>query len=261
MAAIGSVAACSASTPLTDTLPVGSGRGTTSGWYSSGSVGSGPSGSESSGSGTSDGGSYDGGDGGIDGGDAGADGGDGGDGAPHCDQAQGGCNSVSNCGARIFAVLVSGNAPAPQGGTIVEGTYVLTDFRVFTGPGGANRVTTAWFRETFQLHLPYANGGVAPADASVETAAGDASLDAAPDGSVGQGGPLLFDDVIVTDQMSLTTSTAPVSVAPPAQLTLGFTCPSNNMPLMADYTALAGALVLFIESPGIGRGELTYTKM
>jgi hypothetical protein len=40
--------------------------------------------------------------------------------------ASGDCNTLAQLGAPVTATFTSGNAPAPTGGTIVPGTYLLT---------------------------------------------------------------------------------------------------------------------------------------
>lgn len=47
------------------------------------------------------------------------------------------CNGLTNSGPLVVANQVAEDAPAPLGGTIVDGTYYLTASIVYTGPGGA----------------------------------------------------------------------------------------------------------------------------
>jgi hypothetical protein len=46
------------------------------------------------------------------------------------------CNKLANLGSPVPGNLVANAAPAPTGGTLVDGTYVLTKYQVYTGPGG-----------------------------------------------------------------------------------------------------------------------------
>lgn len=52
------------------------------------------------------------------------------------------CNAVANIGAAVTAVNVASAPPTATGGTIVNGTYVLTAVRAYTGPGGASGPAT-----------------------------------------------------------------------------------------------------------------------
>jgi hypothetical protein len=47
------------------------------------------------------------------------------------------CTTLVNAGQPVTASQVATAAPPFQGGTIAEGTYVLTSETVYTGPGGA----------------------------------------------------------------------------------------------------------------------------
>jgi hypothetical protein len=48
-----------------------------------------------------------------------------------------GCNSVALVGSPVAEVQVASAAPSPQGGTLLNGTYVLVAVNVYTGTGGA----------------------------------------------------------------------------------------------------------------------------
>src|SRR5689334_11551047 len=47
------------------------------------------------------------------------------------------CNTVANVGDVVNAVRVAEEAPARNGGTLVDGTYVVTSYRGYTGAGGS----------------------------------------------------------------------------------------------------------------------------
>jgi hypothetical protein len=63
----------------------------------------------------------------------------------------GACNALANLGAQVPGVLVASAAPAPNGGTLVDGTYVLTKYQVYTGPGGPSGSAGNSFASTLVL--------------------------------------------------------------------------------------------------------------
>jgi hypothetical protein len=56
-------------------------------------------------------------------------GGDAGDGAVTC-------NALANTATPVTGAQVAANPPALQGGTVVDGTYALTNLTIYTGPDG-----------------------------------------------------------------------------------------------------------------------------
>jgi len=46
------------------------------------------------------------------------------------------CNMLANSASVITYSQVSQNPPTPQGGTMVDGTYAMTDASIYTGPNG-----------------------------------------------------------------------------------------------------------------------------
>jgi hypothetical protein len=46
------------------------------------------------------------------------------------------CNALANVGQTVTLLQVAQDPPQPQGGTVVSGTYTLTDFTLYTGPTG-----------------------------------------------------------------------------------------------------------------------------
>jgi hypothetical protein len=51
------------------------------------------------------------------------------------------CNTLANIGSPVTITEVAQDPPPPQGGTVVDGTYVLTSETTYTGPGGATGTT------------------------------------------------------------------------------------------------------------------------
>lgn len=54
--------------------------------------------------------------------------------APH--EAASACNMLANSAQVITTRQVSQDPPMPQGGTMVDGTYAMTDVSIYTGPSG-----------------------------------------------------------------------------------------------------------------------------
>lgn len=53
------------------------------------------------------------------------------DSATATDAATGGCNTLTSLGSQVAETAGSGTKPTPQGGTLADGTYVLTKHEVF----------------------------------------------------------------------------------------------------------------------------------
>jgi hypothetical protein len=60
------------------------------------------------------------------------------------------CNALSNTAAVVTATVVAQNPPTPIGGVIANGTYHLTQYQMFTGPGGS---TTSPLPATMQYTI------------------------------------------------------------------------------------------------------------
>jgi hypothetical protein len=54
----------------------------------------------------------------------------------HGDSAASACNTLANTAHAITTQQVASDPPAPTGGAIADGTYVLTSATIYTGPGG-----------------------------------------------------------------------------------------------------------------------------
>ncbi len=72
-------------------------------------------------------------------------------------EAGGACNTLANVAQPVTIEQVAALPPAPQGGTFVDGTYVLTDFTAYTGadgqtgPEGTTQITLQVSGDTFQV--------------------------------------------------------------------------------------------------------------
>jgi hypothetical protein len=61
------------------------------------------------------------------------------------------CNAIANVGGSVPELRIAADAPAPQGGTLVIGTYALTRWEVYTGTGGVAGPTGNTRRHTMQF--------------------------------------------------------------------------------------------------------------
>jgi hypothetical protein len=62
-----------------------------------------------------------------------------------------GCNGTVNTADVVYLTRVADTAPIPLGGTPVAGTYHLTAWRSYTGPGGASGPTTQGQKLTAEM--------------------------------------------------------------------------------------------------------------
>lgn len=59
-----------------------------------------------------------------------------------------GCNNLGNSAPSVAQQYAAGEAPAPSGGTIADGTYFVTGSRVFVGDAGLSGPTGAMLKQT-----------------------------------------------------------------------------------------------------------------
>jgi len=153
--------------------------------------------------------------------------------------ADGGCNSLLNCGNKIFVQQNSNTSPTAAGGTVLDGTYVLTDYTVFTGLGGASGQLTDFFIETMQL--------------TTETS----------DASVGEGGAtqqMRWNDITTTNTTTnLTSSGTAYFQTGTTTMTIAKSCPSSTTPFSSGYT-VSGTQLLLYAAETSGTAQLTFTK-
>ncbi|MBX3204736.1 MAG: hypothetical protein KF764_06690 [Labilithrix sp.] len=68
--------------------------------------------------------------------------------------AGGRCNLLENVASDVPVVRVADDAPAPAGGTIASGTYIVTAATEYTGAAGSSGETGQTVRMTFRFALP-----------------------------------------------------------------------------------------------------------
>lgn len=185
--------------------------------------------------------------------------------APVCTLVEGGCVSLQNCGMKVNVTRVAQTPPVAGGGTVVPGTYVMTNLTIYTGAGGATGATGQWFIETQYLSLPGQDGG-----SGAEGGTGDTGEAGAPDDDGGDAGiaveaglaTQVFQllDVAQSSTGPATTLTGTSTFMTPNLSNIVYGCPSDAGTFTTVYTATSTTLQLFAtESAGVG--VITYTKM
>lgn len=184
--------------------------------------------------------------------------------ASACPLVEGGCASVPSCGKKVNVTRVAQTPPVAAGGTVVPGTYVMTDLTIFTGTGGATGATGQWFNETQYLSLAGDGGAGAEGGAGNTGEAGAPDDDGGDAGIAVEAGPgsQVFQLLDVTESSSgpATTLTGTSTFAAPDLSTIVYGCPSTAPIFQTVYTSTPTTLQLFAtESAGVG--VITYTKM
>ncbi len=149
-----------------------------------------------------------------------------------CLTDDGGCNTLANCGSKIYVIQEPQSGPTAQGGTVLDGTYVLTDYRVFTGGGGSSGVTTAYFSETMTLVTSPNDGGTS---------------DASSDGGTTQ--EMSWEDNTASDTTPLSSSSSGIADFNGTNLVITHTCPNTNS-FSATYTMSNTQLLFFVQDTG-----------
>lgn len=159
---------------------------------------------------------------------------------PVCLTEDGGCSALASCGSKIYVVDVAQSGPTGQGGTVVDGTYILTDYRVFTGTGGTSGQQSAYFQETMSFVSSASDGG------------------AADGGEGGTSQLMVWEDNISTNMQPTAFTSSGIAQFSGASLTITHTCPNSNI-FSGTFTASSTQLILFAQETS-GVGQLTYTK-
>ncbi len=185
--------------------------------------------------------------------------------APLCTVVEGGCGAVPNCGTKVNIVQVAQTPPMSSGGTVVPGTYVMTDFSIFTGTGGASGAMGAWEIETQYLSLMGSDAG-APTEAGAgdEGGADDGGTGTGDAGAAAEAGPVsqVFQllDVSESDTKPAETLTGTTTFSGAQGAAIVYDCPSGTPTFFSTYTATSTQFQLFAnESAGVL--VITYTKM
>jgi hypothetical protein len=160
-----------------------------------------------------------------------------------CVTEDGGCTDLPNCGPHVYYNDVAQNGGSGQGGTVLDGTYVLTDYSKYTGSGGQSGKETQWTSETMTL---------------VSASSGDGGTS---DGGGGDGGApaqlMVFADTAdgITSPPAASTGVAQFSAT---NVNITHTCPNANI-FNGTYTASSTQLILFSQNNNV-LDQLTYTK-
>lgn len=156
---------------------------------------------------------------------------------PTCLGEDGGCNNLLSCGSKIFIVEVAQDPPSGQGGVVVDGTYVLTDFRDYTGADGGSGQQNAYIIETMSFVTGSSDAGSA-------------------DGATSQ--TMVWEDNASSNSNTSPSTTSGVADFTGANFTITHTCPNSSV-IAGTFTASSSQLILFVPE-GSGIGQLTYTK-
>jgi hypothetical protein len=169
-----------------------------------------------------------------------------------CSSDDAGCTSLANCGPQVPVLQIFSPAPKATGGNLSDGTYVMSDYRLYMGTGGGMRATTSWFRETVQIATVGGDAGSGPSNDA--GAAGDVG---APDATASPSS--MFSDISENDQSPTNTSSGSLIVQG-SSIALVYDCPGGRSPFLVTYTADPGEVILFVPDQGAGVGQITYRK-
>jgi hypothetical protein len=170
-----------------------------------------------------------------------------------CATDDGGCNALVNCAPKVNVDEVAQNPPVATGGIVPDGTYLLTAYSIFTGPGGSTAQNVAWFEET----MTFATPATADAGASDGGDGGDGGDDAGTsDAGVSQA--TIWEDISATNISPISTSVSGVADFAGDKVVITHTCPNSTI-FSGNYTVSSTQLVLYAAA-GSGTAQLTYTK-
>jgi hypothetical protein len=155
-----------------------------------------------------------------------------------CATEDGGCSQLENCGSKIFIVDVAADPPQPQGGANVpDGTYVLTDYRVYTGAGGNNGQTTGWFTQTMSFATEATDGGTV-------------------DGATVQ--QMHWEQISANNFKTAQVTSTGTAHFSGTSLVIDIACPSLSA-FDSTFSVTGTQIILFVDDPD-GKAQLTYTK-
>jgi len=178
-------------------------------------------------------------------------------------ETDGGCNTLQLCGPALTIANTMNKAPAATGGTILDGTYLLTSTTFYELSGQPINGT---IREAIQITT---TGGASDGgpdggpEAAVDSGA-DAGGTEGGSAEAGGGPPPMTIVQEISDQASgIDTYTWAQTVEPPNVIAWDQVCPSgspNSFSLL--YTATGTTLLIYVEetSGTSGLWEFTYTK-
>jgi hypothetical protein len=155
-----------------------------------------------------------------------------------CLTDDGGCNTLQNCGSKVYVIDEAQTGTTGQGGTVLDGTYVLTDDRVFTGSTGSSGITTAYFSETMTLVTVPNDGGTS--------------------GDGGTTQEMIWQDNVASNTTPQSSSASGIAELNGSNIVITYTCPNTNA-FSATYTMSSTQLLFFVQD-STGTEQRTYTK-
>lgn len=197
-------------------------------------------------------------------------------GGPTClTDVDAGCTDLGLCGAKVVFQDSTMPLPTPQGGTILPGTYVLTQEVVY-GTGGG------WARQSWRLTARSGGDGGTPeagTDAADDGSGGDGSLvEEGGEGGADEGGSgadattgdsggadagvtLGWESISMTDTSPLTTVSGTITVSSATTVDIAYDCPSSGAFPTSGYTATATTFTLIVPPGSNNPGTVvTFTK-
>ncbi len=152
------------------------------------------------------------------------------------------CNDLALCGAEVLETGIQGSPPAPAGGAITPGLYVLTSFVVYTG--GDAGIAAASFRQTIRI-------GATSTSNDAGSTSGDASDAEVSDAAASDAGTPLpsaftFDEIDQEGTGAIGQSSGTlIPTYAGATYLIEKTCPSTSNLGPFSYTATLTTFTLF----------------
>jgi hypothetical protein len=179
-------------------------------------------------------------------------------------EVDGGCNQLQLCGPELTVANSMKTAPVAMGGTIVDGTYLLTSSTFYqSGPELLSSTMQAVFQITTSSAVPDGGTDGGAESGSADAGTEDGSAEAGAGSDAGSGSPMItLQQISQQPGTSPVTSTWAITLLPSASFNWSQVCPSGNpMDFQMQYTATPTTLSTYLQAttpPGIW--EATYTK-
>jgi hypothetical protein len=179
--------------------------------------------------------------------------------APPTCPADNGCSTLQNCATKVYVSEIAQDAPATTGGAVLEGTYALTSYILYTGVVGAAGGTGTWFADTMRLTSAGGSSSGGADDAGAADGADGDAADGSADAGPGSDGLFTWEDSSrSSSSQTVGSSTGTAQFSPPDAVVFVHACPDKHR-LSGTYSANGGKLIIDL-SDTTGTGQLTYTK-